>query len=60
MSIWREKQHDKKYNFTINSTSPCVLGIIVALAIFSSMTSKVPVLSSEALINMPELLEKTV
>lgn len=50
----------KSMNISLNSTSPCVLGSIVALAIFSSMTSKIPVLSSEALINTPELFEKIV
>lgn len=40
-----------------NQTSPWVFGIIVALAIFSSMKSKVPVLSSDALIKVPELLQ---
>lgn len=39
-------------------TSPCVLGIIVAFAIFSSMRSRIPVLSSDALINIPELWER--
>lgn len=38
------------------NTSPCVLGIIVALAIFSSITPRVPLSSSEALKNTPELL----
>lgn len=38
-----------------NQTSPWVLGIIVALAIFFSTKSRAPVLSSEALTKVPEL-----
>lgn len=37
------------------TTSPWVLGIIVALAIFFSTNSRAPVLSSEALTKVPEL-----
>lgn len=43
----------------VNITSPCVLGIIVAFAIFSSIRSKIPVLSSDALIKVPELEKLT-
>lgn len=39
-----------------NNTSPCFLGIIVALAIFSSIWRKTPLESSDALKNVPELL----
>lgn len=42
---------------TMTSTSPWILGSIVAFAIFFSMTSKVPLLSSEALRNTPELFD---
>ena len=38
-------------------TSPCVVGSIVALAIFSSMAPKTPVWSWDALIKVPELLK---
>ena len=40
----------------IKHTSPWFLGIIVAREIFSSIRARTPVLSSDELINVPELL----
>uniref|UniRef100_A0A2P2M3A7 Putative prolyl 4-hydroxylase 9 n=1 Tax=Rhizophora mucronata TaxID=61149 RepID=A0A2P2M3A7_RHIMU len=41
-----------------NDTSPCAVGSMLTLAIFSSIIPKSPVLSSSALINIPELFKK--
>ena len=47
-----------KADLVEQNTSPWGLGIIVTLAIFLSIISKIPVLSSDALINVPELLPR--
>ena len=56
----RRKGIDGIVQFYNGLTSPWLRGIMVALAIFSSIRSNIPVLSSDALINMPELIEKEV
>lgn len=53
-----EKFNLKLINFTRNNTSPWIRGSIVTFAIFSSMRSKVPLSSSAAEINTPELFDK--
>ena len=52
----RKSYLTEKNNSIRKHTSPWLLGIIVAFAIFRSTKSRIPVLSSDALINVPELL----
>jgi len=55
MNTYSAVEGRKKYSGK-RHTSPWLLGIIVTLAIFLSNMSKMPDLSPDALINVPELL----